>query len=307
DPAGPVRRPQGGGGTAHEYVNDRPYVASSFLSVALIRVFGSAIAGRSSDRPDLVGTAIPLVAKLPVVPCRGGEPVVRRLFAPLGYDVVAEPHPLDPVLDLGPSPYFTITLSRTCRLSELLTQLYVLVPVLDREKHYWVGDAEVEKLLRHGEGWLASHPERELITRRYLRYAPLVRQALAQLVDEEDPAFEEAEEARGTDEQALEDRVRLRDQRLGAVLAVLRESGARRVIDLGCGEGALLATLLRDHAFQVIVGVDVSHRALKLAAQHLRLDTLPPRQRERVTLLHGSVMYRDQRLEGYDAAAVLEV
>jgi 3' terminal RNA ribose 2'-O-methyltransferase Hen1 len=307
DPVGLVRRPHGAGGTVHEYVNDRPYVASSFLSVALVRLFGSAMGGRSESRPDLAETAIPLVAKLAVVPCRGGEALLRRLFGPLGYDIVAVPYALDPVLDLGPSPYFTVTLSRTCRLSELLTQLYVLVPVLDQEKHYWIGDAEVEKLMRHGEGWLASHPERELIARRYLRYTPLVRQALAQLVDEEEPAFEEAEETRGSDEQALESRVRLRDQRLGAVLAVLRQSGARRVVDLGCGEGALLATLLNDRDFQQIVGVDVAHRALELAAQRLRLETLPPTQRQRITLLHGSLMYRDRRLEGYDAAAVLEV
>src|SRR6266404_2748748 len=214
DPVGLVRRPGGAGGAAQEYINDRPYVASSFLSVALARVFGSAMAGRSADRPELAETPLPLVARLAVAPPRGGEPLLRRLFEPLGYDVIAQGYPLDPALELGPSPYFTVTLSRTCRLSELLTHLYVLVPVLDKEKHYWIGDAEVEKLLRHGEGWLAGHPERELITRRYLRYSPLVRSALARLVEEDEPEFEEAEETRGTDEHALEDRVRLRDQRI---------------------------------------------------------------------------------------------
>ena len=122
---GLVRRPGRSGG-AREYVNDRPYVASSFLSVALARVFASAMAGRSSDRPELAETAIPLVARLGVVPCRGGEPPLRRLFEPLGYDVAAQPHALDAALDLGPSPYVTVALSRTCRLSELLTHLYEL-------------------------------------------------------------------------------------------------------------------------------------------------------------------------------------
>jgi len=293
---------------AQEYINDRPYVASSFLSVAISRVYGSAMAGRTSDRPELVERSLPLVARLGAVPCRGGETLLRRLFEPLGYHVIAQQHPLDPALPhLGSSVYFTIELSGTCRLRELLTHLYVLVPVLDTEKHYWIGDAEVDKLLRHGEGWLANHPEREVITRRYLRFSPLVRRALAQLVEEDDPAFEEREEARGSDEKALEDRVRLRDHRIGAVMAVLRESGAHRVIDLGCGEGLLLQALMKEPAFREILGVDVSHRALEIAARRLHLDTLPPKQRERISLLHSSLMYRDRRIEGFDAACVIEV
>jgi 3' terminal RNA ribose 2'-O-methyltransferase Hen1 len=308
DPIGLVRAHGGPGRAAHEYVNDRPYVASSFMSVAISRVFGSAMAGRSTDRPELTEAPLPLSATLAVVPCRGGERLLRRLFEPLGYEVTAQQHALDPVLDsLGPSPYFTVALARTGRLRDLLTHLYVLIPVLDTDKHYWIGDGEVEKLLRHGEGWLGGHPDRELIARRYLRYAPLVRQALARLVDDEEPAFEEREEARGSDEQALEGSVRLKDQRIGAVLAVLRQSGARRVVDLGCGEGVLLQALVKEPAFQHLLGIDVSHRALVIAADRLHLDRLPPKQRERISLLHGSLVYRDRRLEGYDAATVIEV
>lgn len=106
--------------------------------------------------------ALPLEARIAVLPCRGGEPLLRRLFEPLGYEVWATRHPLDPKFpDWGESSYFTVTLKSTIRLSDLLTHLYVLIPVLDDDKHYWVGDAEVEKLLRHGEGWLRQHPERE--------------------------------------------------------------------------------------------------------------------------------------------------
>ncbi|HEX9346323.1 MAG TPA: 3' terminal RNA ribose 2'-O-methyltransferase Hen1 [Gemmatimonadales bacterium] len=308
DPIGLVRRPGRAVGMAQEYVNDRPYVASSFLSVAISRIYGSAMGGRTSDRPELAEQTLPLHARLAAIPCRGGETLLRRLFEPLGYHVLAQPHVLDTELpQLGSSVYFTIELSATCRLRELLTHLYVLIPVLDTEKHYWIGDAEVDKLLRHGEGWLANHPERELITRRYLRYAPLVRQALVQLIEEDEPAFEEREEARGHDEKTLEDKVRLRDHRIGAVLAALRESGAHRVVDLGCGEGALLQVLMKEPTFHAILGVDVSHRALEIAARRLHLDTLPPKQRERINLLHSSLMYRDRRLEGYDAAAVIEV
>ena len=133
-----------------------------------------------------------------------------------------------------------LKLTAHTRLADLLNHLYVLLPVLDDDKHYWVDEAEIEKLLRRGEGWLAAHPERELIVRRYLRkQARLYYPALAQLDDPAPPADEPARE------EQLEERVSLRDQRLGAVEAVLKASGARRVLDLGCGAGALLERLLR--------------------------------------------------------------
>src|SRR5690348_13625783 len=174
DPVGLVRGRRGSrgeGGALQQYVNDRPYVASSFLSVAIADVFGTAMAGRSKERPALADTPIPLSARIAVLPCRGGEDLLRRLFEPLGYAVSATQHPLDETnAEWGPSRYFTVELTATTRLSELLSHLYVLIPVLDDEKHYWVGAEEVDKLLRHGEGWLAAHPEREMITRRYLRH-----------------------------------------------------------------------------------------------------------------------------------------
>ncbi|MDQ3856786.1 MAG: 3' terminal RNA ribose 2'-O-methyltransferase Hen1 [Chloroflexota bacterium] len=310
DPVRLVRGRRGSEGAALEqYVNDRPYVASSFLSVAISDVFRSAMGGRSKERAELVQTPIPLRAKLAVVPCRGGEGFLRRLFEPLGYSVSYETCPLDERFpEWGESRYFTVTLEATCRLSELLTHLYVLVPVLDDEKHYYVGDEEVEKLLRRGEGWLGTHPERELIVQRYLKHQKgLARTALSRLVQEEGEDPDASAEARVAEEEAVERPLRLNEQRIGTVLAALKDSGARRVLDLGCGEGQLLRALLADRAFEEIVGVDVSHRALERAAEKLRLDRLPPTQRERVKLLHGSLIYRDRRLEGYDVAAVVEV
>ncbi len=312
DPVGLVRNrrgPSGEGGLLTQYVNDRPYVASSFLSVAVAQVYGSALAGRSKDRPQLADTPIPLTAKVAVLPCRGGEGLLRRLFEPLGYAVTARRHPLDECFpEWGQSPYFTVELSATCRLRELLSHLYVLVPVLDDEKHYWVSDDEVEKLLRHGEGWLAAHPEREQIARRYLKHqSKLTHSALARLTEEEAADPDAAEEAHDREEEAVERRLSLNEQRLGAVRAALKDSGAKRVLDLGCGEGKLLRLLLGESQFVEIVGVDVSHRSLEVASERLRLERLPERQAERVRLMQGSLTYRDRRLAGYDAAAVVEV
>ena len=310
DPVGLVRKGRGTEArTLWQYVNDRPYVASSFLSVAIAQVFGTALGGRCSERTELAETAIPLEACLHVVPSRGGDDVIRRLFEPLGYAVETTRHPLDTQFpDWGEGPYFTVRLGGTVRLSELLSHLYVLIPALDSAKHYAFGDDEVAKLIRKGEGWLASHPEKDLIVRRYLKHRKsLVREALEQLTQEDEPEADETETTHDLAEEAVERAISLHEQRLGAVIAVLKQSGARRVLDLGCGEGRLLELLLKERQFTDILGMDVSYRSLERAQDKLRFERLPSIQRERIRLIQGSLIYRDRRLEGFDAAAVVEV
>ncbi|MCE2415019.1 3' terminal RNA ribose 2'-O-methyltransferase Hen1 [Candidatus Poribacteria bacterium] len=309
DSVGLVRRPRrqvSENFALSQYVNDRPYVASSFLSVAIARVFSSALSAKCKERPELVKTAIPLSAKLSILPCRGGEKLLRRLFEPLGYTIQAEQHALNTQFpDWGESRYFTVTLEKTCSLSELLTHLYVLIPVLDDEKHYWVGDAEIEKLLKHGDNWLSAHPEQEFIVRRYLKHQrQLTREALVQLREED---AQETDEYRQAQEELVEERIGLNEVRLHSVTEVLKKSGARRVLDLGCGEGKLLRKLLAEERFEEIVGMDVSHHVLKIAQERLHYDRLPEKQKKRIRLFQGSLGYRDKRLVGYDAAAVIEV
>lgn len=315
DPIRLVRGPQNAA-SLEQYVNDRPYVASSFLSVALTDIFGTAMSGHCNPRPELAQTAIPLTATLSIVQCRGGEDLLKRLFEPLGYTVTATSYPLDEHYpEWGPSAYYTLTLSATCRLVDMLTHIYVLIPVLDNEKHYWIGKDEIEKLLRRGKGWLETHPACELITARYLKHKPtLVQEALARLIAEEKEELEEDEEAKdedtkdeGQSEEKGTPRISLHEQRLNAVMDVLRQTNARRVLDLGCGEGRLLKKLLSETRFEKILGMDVSYRVLELAHRRLRLDSLPGTQKERISLIHGSLLYRDKRLAGYDAAAVVEV
>lgn len=312
DPVGLVRNrrgPAGEGGALDRYVNDRPYVASSFLSVAISQVFGTALGGRSKARPELADAELPLAATISVLPCRAGEEFIRNLFEPLGYKVTAQRHVLDERFpEWGESPYYTVELQGRTRLHDLLTHLYVLIPVLDAEKHYWVGDDEVEKLLRHGEGWLSAHPHKEAIVKRYLRYRHhLTRDALTRLADEDQPDPDAAETAHLDQELAIENPIRLWEQRLGAVVSVLKAHDFHRVLDLGCGEGKLLRALLDDRQFTEILGMDVSFRSLEIASDRLRMDRLPPMQKQRIKLIHGSLMYRDKRLEGFDAACVIEV
>ncbi|MFC9895141.1 3' terminal RNA ribose 2'-O-methyltransferase Hen1 [Nocardia sp. NPDC127579] len=376
-----------------QYVNDRPYAGASLLSVALGSVFRTALRGRCELRPELADTELPLRIELPAVPCKGGPEAAPKVFAPLGWTVTATALPLDPAFpEWGESHYLRLELTGTMRLADALSHLYVLLPVLDGAKHYWLAADEVDKLIRTAAGWLAEHPERAWITRRYLaRRHTLVRSALARLaeVDEVEPELLDAVEV-DTDDTAgpecavaenssvaakdvLPDRAKLTGPaaphetesahvatesalvttdpahaaqpepganasahraadsaagttesahdaaapeartsslavtRRATVRAALHEVGAHRVLDLGCGEGALLRELLSDRTFTEIVGVDVSMRALNIAKRRLRLDRMPARVAGRLTLLQGALTYTDSRLRGYDAAVLMEV
>ncbi|WP_329311491.1 3' terminal RNA ribose 2'-O-methyltransferase Hen1 [Streptomyces sp. NBC_01262] len=320
DPVALVRRGKGKGrggapdATLAQYVNDRPYAASSLLAVALRTVFASALRGVCDKLPGRAANPLPLWIEVPVLPARGGEPLVRRLFEPLGWTVAAEPVALDEQFpEWGDSRYVRLVLEGELRLAEALRHLYVLLPVLDDAKHYWVSPDEVDKLLRAGDGWLAGHPEQKLITSRYLaRRWSLTREALerlelARLAEADDTEAEEIDNA--IDEQTdTEDKpVPLAVRRREAILEALRAAGASRVLDLGCGQGQLVGALLKDVRFTEIVGVDVSVRALNEAARRLRLERMGERQSTRVTLLQGSLAYTDARLKGYDAAVLSEV
>ncbi|MEV6054642.1 3' terminal RNA ribose 2'-O-methyltransferase Hen1 [Streptomyces sp. NPDC052107] len=298
-----------------QYVNDRPYAASSLLAVALSGVFSSALRGVCAARPERAATPLPLRIEVPALPARGGPGLVRRLFEPLGWTVTAEPVPLDTEFpEWGDSRYVRLVLeAETLTLAEALRHLYVLLPVLDDAKHYWVSSDEVDKLLRAGEGWLPAHPEQKLITSRYLsRRWSLTRKAmerleLVRLAEADDSEVEEIDNAVEAETEAEERPTPLAVQRREAILAALRDSGAARVLDLGCGQGELVRELLKDVRFTEIVGLDVSVRALTIASRRLKLDRMGERQAARVKLVQGSLAYTDNRLKGYDAAVLSEV
>ena len=297
-----------------QYVNDRPYAASSMLAVALARVFKTAMAGRCDARPELPAAALPLEVRVPSLPCRGGAELAQALFEPLGWHVDAQRVPLDEtVAAWGDSRYVRLALTGTMTLAAALNHLYVLLPVLDDAKHYWVSPDEVDKLVRSGAGWLATHPNRELIIRRYLAHrTSLTRSALARLAEVDDADTERFDDAAAAPEvTAVADEtdkpVPLAEQRRGAVIAALRSAGATSVADLGCGEGALVAALLADRTFHKVVATDVSVRSLEFASRRLHLDTMSEMQRGRLQIFQSALTYRDTRLAGVDAAVLMEV
>ncbi len=318
DPIALVRgRSPSESGPLAQYVNDRPYVASSFLAVAINRAFRTAIAGRCDQRPELVDEVLPLSAALPTVRSKGGASLVRRLFEPLGYTVNAHPVVVDEesarLSAWSGGSVVSVRLEGRVTVRDLLRHLVVLLPVLDDDKHYWVDASEVDTLLARGTGWLEDHPEKPLITRRSLKHRKaLTRQALEQLVPEADD-YDEPEQDDPTTatprlkEHTLEAPLRLQDRRLRQVCSLLVEHRPQHVVDLGCGEGGLLALLLKKTAIPAITGVDVSVGELARARRKLRLDDQPPGVRERLNLVQGSAVYVDPRLHEADAVSMVEV
>jgi 3' terminal RNA ribose 2'-O-methyltransferase Hen1 len=326
DPVGLVRS-QGarqGDWALGQYVNDRPYVASSFLSVAMARVFGTALNGRCEKRPELVDKPLDLEIQVPVVAAPGGAGQLERLFVPLGYAVKTTPLPLDPNFpDWGEGRHASLQLKATRPLHEVLKHLFVLLPALDRKKHYWVGGEEVEKLLAKGEGWLAGHPEKEWIARRYLKFQhALTREALQRLLETDagspdtgdvtedearvSPAGGEAESMVPIDPVEAT-RVSLHEQRLRAVVERLANENPQSVLDLGCGEGKLLIRLLRETKIPRVTGMDVSSQILDVARERVARQASRKGMADRLRLVQGSLLYRDARLNGHEAAALVEV
>ena len=326
DPIGMVRNAKNFAGKDFllgQYVNDRPYVASSFMSSAISKAFSSAMNGNCKEHPEFIDMPLALTAKISVLPApRGGELLIKRLFEPLGYTVEAERHLLDTQFsEWGYGKYFTLTLKNTLPLKDLLSHLYVLIPVLDTEKHYFITQNEVEKLLQKGKGWLEQHPEREIIVSRYLiNLKSLVRSAFEVLQAAEDGIIHDTDNETEQDELTKIENTaaahtqlqkvkkeRLHDIRLKLVAEKLKQSGAASVIDLGCGDGKLLRLLLKEKQFTRIAGTDVSYSELEKSQDKLHWNEMPEKQRERLSLFQSSLTYRDKRFCGFDAAAVVEV
>lgn len=300
-------------GSVVQYINDRPYAASSFASVALIEAFSTAMQGRCTGKPELADLPIPLEIRVPVLRTRLPLETLHELFDPLGYTVQTSPLELDGNFpEWGPSPYYDLTLTGTLRLCDALRHLYILLPVLDASKHYFMDSGEVEKLLTKGAGWLADHPRRDWIVRAYLGRKPsLERDALEQLSNAEEQLI--TEENAFDESIALPDdleplpRISLHEQRHDRVIEIVRELSPKSVVDLGCGDGKLLRKLIPIAGLDRIVGMDVSYFDLARARRKLNLDEASPRRRDRIQLLHGSLMYKDERLTGFDVGTVVEV
>ena len=292
-------------GGLFDYVNDRPYAATSFLSTAMVRIFGTAMNGKCDKRQELADTPLDLTARLASLKDNGDTELAKQLFEPLGYRVTVSRTQLDEKFpEWGSSPYIDLTISGKVKLSELLNHIYVLIPVFDKQKHYYMAEDEIKKLLEHGEGWLADHPQKEKITRRYFTARKSYARRAMDILNENE-GVDTVEEEQETPEKEVF--TPLNTQRMETVRDAVLASGAASVIDLGCGECRLTSLLLNEQQIKRVAACDVSVSVLEKAAQRLHLDRMQPARRNKLTLMQASLTYRDKRFEGYDCACVVEV
>ena len=292
-------------GGLFDYVNDRPYAATSFLSTAMVRIFGTAMNGKCDKRQELADTPLDLTARLASLKDNGDTELARQLFEPLGYRVTVSRTQLDEKFpEWGSSPYIDLTISGKVKLSELLNHIYVLIPVFDKQKHYYMAEDEIKKLLEHGEGWLADHPQKEKITRRYFTARRSYARRAMDILNENEGADTVEEEQETPEKEVF---TPLNTQRMETVRDAVLASGAASVIDLGCGECRLTSLLLNEQQIRRVAACDVSVSVLEKAAQRLHLDRMQPARRNKLTLMQASLTYRDKRFEGYDCACVVEV
>ena len=297
-------------GGLFDYVNDRPYVSSSFMSTAINRVFSTAMNGKCTKRQELADSLHDLEATIYNLPVRGDKELVREIFEPLGYNITVRESVLDEQFsEWGESSYIDLTISSRIKLSDMLNHIYVLIPVFDKQKHYYMSEDEIDKLLRHGEGWLSEHPKKNTIIRRYFDMKrSYANKTIARLLEAESET-EETEQNEETPEisEPEQKRIPLNTQRMEAVKNAVLESGAVSVLDIGCGEGKLTSILLRETQIKRITAADVSVSVLEKAKQKLNFDRMQPYLKDKLTLIQASLMYKDKRFEGFDAACVVEV
>lgn len=296
-------------GGLFDYVNDRPYVASSFMSTAITRVFGTAMTGRCDTRQELANSKLKLTACVHMLNDNNNESLAKEIFEPLGYTVKTERMILDERFpEWGNSPYINLEISGLVKLSDLLKHLYVLIPVFDRQKHYYVSEDEINKLLTHGEGWLAEHPARDKIAYRYLyQHRNYAHKAIDKLSELDNISEQQESEQINSEKPANKKNLNLNQLRLETVKQAVLDSKASSVIDLGCGECKLTSLLLNEPQIKKVTACDVSVRELEKAVQKLHYDRMPEYRKNKLNLIQGSLTYQDNRFSGYDCACIIEV
>ncbi len=298
-------------GGLFDYVNDRPYAASSFMSSAISNVFSTAMSGKCTKRQELADMPLDLEAVVHMLPIRGEESLVYEIFEPLGYEVSIEKSVLDEKFpEWGESCYIDLTIKGRVRLCGLLNHLYTLIPVMDKQKHYYISEDEIDKLIKHGEGWLDSHPAKNKIIRRYFDMRKsYANRLINRLIDDEtvsEGSMSENEETTGNADDTNK-KIPLNTLRLEAVKNAVLNSGAESVIDIGCGECRLTSMLLPEKQIKNITAADVCVRVLERAKERLNYDRMMPYRKNKLTLMQASLLYRDKRFKGFDAACVIEV
>lgn len=276
------------------YINDREFAVSSIFCSFIRSALGTALNGQPKEEyAQWVGHEFPFVLELGPVASTLSDQQLKDLFEPMGYQVDIERPEIHYSFQLKESSTVrTLTLTGYQTLQNSLRHLFVLIPVIDNYKHYFIDEKEIEKLERYGDGWLEEHPMREMIYRQALRFKEIYS-----LVESPNTEEKPEEPVR---------KVRLNEMRYEKIVETAKLLKPNSIVDFGSGEGKLAVQLGFINGVQEVLAVEPSQAATLKAVKRFekvkdRSSFIEP------TTLWGSLFYYDERLKGKDLIILCEV
>lgn len=276
------------------YINDREFAVSSIFCSFIRSALGTALNGQPKEEHiKWVDHPFPFTFEFgPVVSTLTDEKLMN-LFEPIGYEVTINRPEIEysiPIKTKSSARYISIKGMKT--LQEGLRHLFVLIPVIDNYKHYFIDEKEIEKLERYGEGWLEQHPLRDLIYRQALRFKEIY--SLVENSSKDEKKIEPVK------------KVRLNELRYEKIVNTVSEMKPRSVVDFGSGEGKLSVQLGFVEGITEILAVEPSESASLKALE--RFNKVKNKEKfVNPELLWGSLFYYDERLKDKDVIILCEV
>ncbi|WP_407270561.1 3' terminal RNA ribose 2'-O-methyltransferase Hen1 [Radiobacillus sp. PE A8.2] len=274
------------------YINDREFAVSSIFTSLIRSALATALNGNTKEEYQAwVKHCFPFTFGFGPVSTDLSDEQITNLFEPLGYEIDIEKRELDYDFSLKTTNHVRyINIHGTTTLQTGLRQLFVLIPVLDNYKHYYIDEKEIDKLQRYGEGWLDQHPSKDMIIRRALRFKELY----SQLEDK-------------VEQQETTPKVRLNELRYQKIAETVQQLTDRKsIVDFGSGEGKLAYKLGFVSGVEEILAVEPSETATTRAIARFEhgeseVGFVSP------TPVWGSLYYFDQRLVNKDVIILCEV
>lgn len=276
------------------YINDREFAVSSIFTSFIRSALGTALNGQPKEEYiKWVDYRFPFTFEFGPVASTLSDQHIKDLFEPIGYEVAITRPEIHYAIDLkDKSSARFLALSGSQTLQDALRHLFVLIPVIDNYKHYFIDEKEIEKLERYGEGWLEGHPLRDMIYRQALRFKEIYS-----LVEGSNPDAAADQPAK---------KVRLNDLRYEKIVETAQSLDPKTIVDFGSGEGKLSVRLAFMDGVKEILAVEPSEAENLKAKRRFDKAKEVPGFVEPKTLW-GSLFYYDERLKGKDLIVLCEV
>ncbi|MCK1992095.1 3' terminal RNA ribose 2'-O-methyltransferase Hen1 [Peribacillus muralis] len=276
------------------YINDREFAVSSIFCSLIRSALGTALNGQpKEEHAEWVNHPFSFQFDFGPVVSTLSDNQLRELFEPIGYEVSITRPDIQYSFDMKDrSSTRTVSLKGLKTLQEGLRHLFVLIPVIDNYKHYYIDEKEIDKLERYGEGWLDDHPMRDFIYRQSLRFKEVYS-----IVENKKPEMKKDDK---------ESKVRLNDLRYEKIFDTVSQMHPSSVVDFGSGEGKLSVRLGFIEGVKEILAVEPSQSATLKALG--RFDKVKDKEKFVIPKpLWGSLFYYDEELKNKDVIILCEV